>query len=167
MPEKFYKIFPLHIIVTSSLNTSIFTVPRSCRRKSKMCQRAKTKIIRKIFWYGRWLWKERLQEWESQERTGRTAAYRNKSRKRSKIESNRGASTDLRGTRIHEDAPAVGICFYYKVCKCGVRGTPPGFWYAVHVLAFLFSSYSDTIINCIVKRDSSSVWRFWNSAKSF
>lgn len=33
------------------------------------------------------------------------------------VESNRVASTDLRETGMHEDAAAIAICFYYKVCK--------------------------------------------------
>lgn len=59
-----------------------------------------------------------LREREKQERTGTTTVYRDKgSRKRGKVESNRVASTDLRETRMHEDAAAIGICCYYKVCK--------------------------------------------------
>lgn len=117
-----------------------------------MCQPAKTRIIRKILQYGRRLWEERLREWESQERTGRTTAYRNKSRKRGKIESNQGASTDLRETRMHEDAPAVGICFYYKVCKWRTRNAA-GVLVRGPCLSFSIPSYGGTVINWIVRRE--------------
>lgn len=85
---------------------------------------------------------------KTKRRTGRTAAYRDKGgRKRGKVESNRGASTDLRETRMHEDASAVGICFYYKVCKWCTRNTA----IADPCLCLSIPSYGGAVINCIVK----------------
>jgi len=60
MPEKFYKIFPLHIIVTSSLNTSIFTVPVHADEKVKCASEPKRKSFGKSFGMEDGWWKERL-----------------------------------------------------------------------------------------------------------
>jgi hypothetical protein len=83
---------------------------------------------------------------KTKRRTGRTTTYRDKGgRKRGKVESNRGASTDLRETRMHEDVSAVGICFYYKVCKWRTRNA--GVSLRGPCLCLSIPSYDDTVIN--------------------
>lgn len=90
---------------------------------------------------------------KTKRRTGRTAAYRDKGgRKRGKVESNRDASTDLRETRMHEDVSAVGICFYYKVCKWRTRNAATaGVSLRSPYLCLSIPSYGDTVINWIAK----------------
>ncbi len=58
-------------------------------------------------------------------------------------------------TRMHEDALAVGICFYYKICKWRTRNAA-GVLVRGPCLSFSIPSYKGTVINWIVKDRSNS-----------